>query len=50
MDKVYIETSIVSFSSAWPSRDIELLHTSNKHATGGIGAAEIRSCDIAIDN
>lgn len=23
MDKVYIETSIVSFASAWPSRDIE---------------------------
>ena len=23
MDKVYIETSIISFASAWPSRDIE---------------------------
>jgi hypothetical protein len=23
MDKVYIETSIVSYASAWPSRDIE---------------------------
>ena len=23
MDKVYIETSVVSYASAWPSRDIE---------------------------